>query len=171
MQKVIFLVGGYSVGKSTFIEQNFANGIWNEKDFVVVSIDNIISRSAKKRGLTHNQAYELSMSEYDVTGYDNIERCCDLIREILKGKKNIIIDNPNATSRTRKRYIDIIPRSYVLEAVYFEVNDEQRYLKRLQRRNNSEKSIDKGKALFLLEKIERPTMEEGFSEISIVSTI
>lgn len=171
MPKVIFFVGGYGIERSTLIEKNFETGIWNKNEYVVVAIDNILIKEARKKNISYEQVYINSLIDGDITGYDNVDKCCDLIKQILKSSKNIIINNPNSTAKIRKRYIDIIPRSYTLEAVLFEVKDDREYYDCLSKGNDPHKTISKERAMKFLKALEPPTKEEGFSNIIAASNI
>ncbi|MDR1694926.1 MAG: ATP-binding protein [Lactobacillaceae bacterium] len=170
MPKIVFLIGVYGAGKTHLVDEMFQKKIWNKDDYAVVSIDKILIEEAREQGITHNEAFANSIRN-DKTGWDNIFKCCELIKKYTAENKNIIVDNPNSTVEVRKRYFSVIPKHYDVEAIYLEIKDVNVYLERLEKRNNFDKSISRGRAVRALDRIEEPEYDEGFSKIETISSV
>lgn len=151
--ELIMLVGIPTSGKSTYVEKLKNIDYW--KDAVVLSTDNYIEKQAHRCGLTYNQIFD------DVIG--NATRELELEFNIAKDRgKNIIWDQTNLTSKTRKKKLSKVPSVYRRSAVYFEIPLEEA-LKRNETREG--KFIPKSILHRMWHQFEKPTLEEGFDYV------
>jgi len=100
-------------GKSTFIEK-----MASKINFVIASTDDIVDREAKKMGLSYSDAFNKLDFRAIQAEFNN-----NLAAAIAK-RKNIVIDQTNISSKSRRSKIDLIPAYYVRIALVFEVHEE-----------------------------------------------
>ena len=153
MPKLIMLSGIPTSGKSTYVKKLKETEEWGEA--VVLSTDNYIEREAQRLETTYNEIFEDTIQEAQRALQQ------DLINAIKAGL-DIIFDQTNLTSKTRKRKLKIIPKSYTRECAYF-VIDLEEALERNKTRDG--KFIPESILKQMYSQFETPTINEGFNDV------
>ena len=117
----IMMVGVPGSGKSTYIKNLKATN--PEKDYVVLSTDDIISAWGAERGLNYTQAFQ----KFEFKNAQSIFNAN--FRKAIKERRNIIVDRTNLTKKGRAKLLSNLPADYKTKAVVFEIDPEE-----LQRR-------------------------------------
>ena len=153
MPKLIMLSGIPTSGKSTYVKKLKETEEWEQA--VVLSTDNYIEREAQRLETTYNEIFEDTIQEAQRALQQ------DLINAIKAGL-DIIFDQTNLTSKTRKRKLKIIPKSYTRECAYF-VIDLEEALERNKTRDG--KFIPESILKQMYSQFETPTINEGFDNV------
>ena len=144
------LIGVPGVGKSTWLNnQEWAEGM------PVVSTDRFIDAHAAENGKTYNDVFN-----------DYIKIATRLMEnQVLicqANNKDFIWDQTNTTVKSRKKKLAMLS-GYTAIAVMFRAPDKEEHDRRLASRPG--KSIPDHVMQSMLDNLEEPTEEEGFSEI------
>lgn len=141
-QEMIIFIGSPGAGKSTF---------WNNylKDYVRVNNDTLKTK----------------------------EKCMKVARQALNEGKSCVIDNTNPDATTRARYTSIAEELKVpCRAFLFDIeknicmhNNEQRKVN--SHRNHFSKKVSNVIIHTFFKKLEKPSTEEGFSEVKTIKFI
>ena len=155
---MIILIGLPGSGKSTwttkFLEKN--------SDYVVISSDNIIDELCSKEGISYTEGYSkfigIASKKFKTDLFDAIDN-----------QKNIIIDRTNMSKKARKVYFRHVDgKNYDVEAVSFSINDNE-LKKRLKiRAEKTGKFIPEHVIDDMASNYDRPSKEEGFSNITFI---
>jgi len=154
MAKCYQLIGVPGAGKSTWIK----NQPW-AKDCVIVSTDNHVEKYAKSVGKTYNEVYK----EYMPIAVELMAR--DVVKAREAGK-DIIWDQTSTTVKSRRRKFNML-RNYEHIAVVFPTPDLQELKRRLNSRPG--KNIPSDVMVQMINGFQKPTKEEGFTDIWTVS--
>ena len=154
MNILYMLIGIPGSGKSTWIGGNI-----NTNDTVIVSSDDYIEQYAQQHNKTYNQVYK----EQIKNAVQNINKRLDYA---IKNNMNIVWDQTNTSSKTRREKLSKIPNSYKKIAVYFETPNNIELNRRLNNRPN--KTISSTVISHMKNSLQLPTVEEGFDEIIII---
>jgi predicted kinase len=157
--RAIMLIGLPGSGKSTWIRNLLSKE--DPSNWVIASTDDILEKWGKEKGLNYNQAFQ----------HFNFREVKDQmmkdIQNAIKKGKNIIFDQTNMNSKSRRDKLAMLPASYTKEAVVFSVPDTE-LKNRLQRREH-----ETGKAIpphvidSMARNYEAPTKSE-FDKITYV---
>lgn len=104
----IILVGIPATGKSTYIKK-ISNE--NNKEFIILSTDDIIQE--KYPDLEYNQAFERIQSKGIFNEIEN--EFFNRLKNAVKDRKNIIVDQTNLTKKSRRKKLNIIPTKYYVK--------------------------------------------------------
>jgi len=158
MPECVFLCGIPCSGKSTYVNELKKIPYW--ENAVVLSTDAYIEKQAQRCGLTYNQIFD------DVI--DDATRELELELNMAKDKgKNIIYDQTNLTTKTRKKKLSKLPSIYARGVIYFDVTLEEA----LRRNENREgKYIPKSVLKRMYHQLEVPTLEEGWDYVEKVKS-
>lgn len=121
---VVFLVGLPGTGKSTFTKKFLADN--PEKDYVVLSTDDLIEVWAEEEGLTYAEAWAQYAKRADKQFKINFRQTKNL-------NQNMIIDRTNLTMKGRNRLLCQLPKEYYKIAITFNVGETE-LKQRLDRR-------------------------------------
>jgi len=141
-QELVIFVGAPGSGKSTLWDNHFS-------DYVRVNNDTLKTK----------------------------EKCIKVARQALSDGKSCVIDNTNPDKDTRARYIPIAEEFKVpCRAFYFDVektvcmhNNEQR--KKNPHRNHFSKKVGNVIIHTFFKRCQKPTTDEGFSEVHTVKFV
>jgi tRNA uridine 5-carbamoylmethylation protein Kti12 len=151
--ELIMLAGIPTSGKSSFIKRLLEDHQW--KDVVVLSTDNYIERIAKELNTTYNEIFSDVISEST--------RQLDISLNMAKEKgKDLIWDQTNLTTKTRKKKLSRIPSSYKRTCIYFKISLEEALIRNKHRKG---KFIPENTLNKMYEQFEIPTIAEGFDFI------
>lgn len=153
------MVGFPGTGKSTLIKE-----LKKEMPHLVsVSSDEYIEKLAKEQGKNYNEVYQEAIEP--ALKWLNQE-----IQNLIKKKKDFIWDQTNLVSSSRLKKINNLKNNgYDISAIIVELSKEE-HNRRLQKRVSeggkfiSEKIIQNMMYLY-----ERPTYNEGFNSIILIS--
>lgn len=149
----IMLVGLPGTGKSTY-----AKAKMEDKEYVVLSTDDIIETIGNKYGLSYNQMFD------DIT-YSFAEK---IMRKIainaLNNGKNVIWDQTNLTIKSRAKKLALVPDSYTKICAVFKIPANlQEVLK--HREEKEGKFIPPNVIEDMKNKLEWPSYDEAFDKI------
>lgn len=131
--------------------------------------------SGKTTWRKHIMEIDPNISYVSQDEFKNREKCIDKANELLTAKKDVIIDRCNIDKGQRSYWLDLAKKYEVkVECVYFDINPEI-CLDRINRRVNhetitSDMSLDKKRSIInkFVKSKEEPTLEEGFSIITVI---
>ncbi len=147
------LCGIPTSGKSTYVEKLLRLKYW--KNCVVLSTDYYIDFYAKQLGKTYNEVFD----DYIKGATQSMNKC---LKYAIENGKDIIWDQTNLTSGTRKKKLLRVPPEYKRGVVYFELSLEEA-LERNEHRKG--KFIPKDILKRMYHQFEIPTMSEGFEYV------
>lgn len=154
MSKLYVLVGVPGAGKSTWVN----NQEW-AKDCAYVSTDFHVDAYAASVGKTYSQVFKEFMPEA-------VDMMCNDIIAARNLGKDIIWDQTSTTAKSRKKKFNMLPDYYAI-AVMFKTPERSELDVRLSGRPG--KHIPKNVVDSMIEGLQIPTEEEGFSEIWFAS--
>jgi predicted kinase len=150
MPKLYMLVGVPGSGKSTWIN----NQVWAQ-DCVVVSSDRFIDEEAARQGKTYNEVFK-DYVKIATRLMENQALICQA------NNRDIIWDQTNTSVKSRKSKLDMLP-GYEKIAVVFRTPEAEEHARRLA--NRPGKAIPDSVMSFMIDNLQEPTEEEGFTEI------
>jgi len=150
MPKVYMLIGVPGVGKSTWIKsQDWTAGM------PVISSDRFIDEHAEKEGKTYNEVFD-DYVKIATKLMENQARVCHA------NSVDCIWDQTNTSAKSRKNKLAMLP-GYTAIAVMFRAPEQAEHDRRLQSRPGKVISAHIMKSM--MDNLQEPTEEEGFSEI------
>lgn len=158
---LIMMIGIPGSGKSTYIKKILSQN--PEKDYVVLSTDDLIELWGQERGLNYTQAFAK-------LNFKQIQKQFDKkFEDALKDKKNIIIDQTNLTAKSRAKKLSLIPDDYITTGIVFKVDPEEVQKRLVKREQETGKSIPSHVVQNMVKSFEMPNYSE-FDEIKIINT-
>lgn len=155
MPKLYMLIGASGSGKSTWIQnQNF-----NMNDTVIISSDNIIEARAAAKGMTYSDVFQDEIKSATAEMHSNLKNA-------ISQQKNIVWDQTNLTAKIRKGKLAKIPTTYEKIAVFFTIPEPAELQRRLMSRVG--KNIPQSVVENMKNALERPAVEEGFTQIIVI---
>ncbi len=149
----VMLCGIPTSGKSTYVDKLLRLDYWQHS--VVLSTDYYIEFYAKQQGKTYNEVFD----EYIKEATKQMDA---LLNHAIEHGKDIIWDQTNLTTGTRKKKLRRLPAEYHRGVVYFELSLEEA----LERNNHRKgKFIPKDILKRMYHQFEIPTMSEGFEYV------
>jgi predicted kinase len=112
------LIGVPGSGKSTWIKDNIT------EDFTILSTDDYIERKAKEEGKSYNEAFNSNISE----AFRVLRREMD---KAISEKRNIVWDQTNTDSKSRRAKLNLIPSFYRKVAVVISLPERKELERRL----------------------------------------
>lgn len=146
-------MGPPAAGKSTWIYKNMLM----HNNFVASS-DQIIEEIANDYDLSYNECFKNLIGFADQVFWHNLKLAN------FDGE-NVIIDRTNMSVKSRKRYFELF-KDYEFHAVVFPAPEKKEWDRRLNSRPG--KNIPEEVIAGMLKSFEMPTIEEGFSSITII---
>lgn len=158
MPEFIMLVGLPGSGKSTYIEKLLEK--YPERDYVIISSDDIIEEVALKEGKTYSEVFEKTV------GYATAEMKRRAKAAAADGR-NIIWDQTNMTVKSRTSKMKDFA-GYNFSAVVFSLTDEE-LNRRLKKRESETGKVIPG---FIIKNMANsyvaPSKSEGFENIQYI---
>jgi len=154
----VMLTGVPGSGKSFFIK-NSINSFFPTCTFTVISTDNIIEERAAAQGKTYSDVFQAEIKS--ATAEMHVR-----LASAIKAGENIIWDQTNLTKKIRKSKITSIPDEYQKISVFFPTPAIDELNFRLASRPG--KTIPTNIVFGMINQLEQPTIEEGFSEIIVI---
>lgn len=157
--ELIMLVGIPGVGKSTWIRAHMAK--YPEKDYVVVSSDDIIEELGAAAGLaTYSEAFDRFIGQ--ATGMMK-ERA----RQAFADRRNVIWDQTNLTPKLRRGKLRQA-HGYRKVAVVWSLMDSEWKHRFNQRKAAVGKDIPAEVLSNMQQQFVMPTKDEGFEKITVI---
>lgn len=156
MPTAYILVGVPGAGKSTWIRNQHFD--WNNT--VIASTDNYIEQVAKSLGKTYSEVFKDNMP-------DAVSNMATTVVNAIAENKDIVWDQTSTTIGTRAKKLRMIPPRYKTVAVVFPTPNQKELTKRLNSRPG--KTIPPNVVQDMIDKLEYPTVNEGFDEVIVVS--
>ena len=147
------MVGVPGSGKTTWIEKNMH--IFRH-DYALIGTDHTIEAWAKMQGKTYDECFQMMIK-------DATKLMDETLRDACRWQKDIIWDQTNTSVSNRKNKIKLIPDSYYKIAVFFPTPKNDVLAERLNSRPG--KTIPGHVMNNMMNKIEMPTLHEGFDSI------
>ena len=169
---IMILVGLPGSGKSTFVntllegdldcsKDPYYAAAGHVKDYVVLSSDNLIEAYAKSIGKTYNEVFKEAIKDCEA-------KLKLMFQDAVKEKRNIIIDQTNMTVSKRTYILSKVPEGYHKIVVHFTAGLDI-VKERLQKRERETgKHIPWHVMEHMYNRMEKPTLEEGFDEILMI---
>lgn len=164
--ELVFMVGIPCSGKSTYAKEHFPN-------HVLISNDHVTQQHAEDMGITYLEAFNRLDYERDV-----LPVLMDTLKDAVRNKEDIVIDDTNTKVRSRARYLELFKddfrsnmyhsiikldgRKYYKRAIVLHI-DYNTYKARSEQR--TEKTIPESAIVRMLLEYEKPTFSEGFDNI------
>lgn len=131
--QAIMLIGMPGSGKSTYIGELKAQN--PDRDYVVLSTDDVLERLGNEKGWDYNQAFK-NIPFKKVQAIFNTN-----FRQAVKDKKDIIIDQTNLTVKSRAKKLNQLPKEYKKIGVIFSVEADE------MKRRLDERAVETGKSI------------------------
>lgn len=151
MRKCYMLIGIPYSGKTTFAEKYFKN-----KSFMTISTDEYIAIKANLLGRDFSDIFKDTIDEATEFMYKQLHYA-------LSNNLDIVWDQTNLTSETRKQKLSLLPDTYTKIGCVFETPDYEEFFNR--RTLRKEKVIPLEVIENMKKTFEVPSLEEGFDEI------
>lgn len=147
------LIGVPGSGKSTWVNNaRFQPGF----DTTIISTDNYIEWEAHHKNTTYDELFKQYIKEAEKHMYEDLIWAID-------HNTNIVWDQTNITSKTRKKKLSMIPSHYKKIGIFFPTPSDEELSKRLVSRPG--KTIPEYVIDAMIKSIEQPTLSEGFDEV------
>lgn len=155
MQKYLYLmVGMPACGKSTWVEQNFFDGL-------IISSDAIIEFYAKSEGKTYDQVFSKYIDKASKQFFETLQAGFE------KGLPKILVDRTNLSFKSRKKILDMVPKDYKKIAIVVTCSEATQDARLAARPG---KSIPRGIIKSMRETFRWPVCSEGFDDITFINS-
>lgn len=163
----IMLIGLAGSGKSTWrntFVKNFPN-------FQTFSTDDKIDAWGNDNNMNYSQAWKaISESTDPEISMKHFEEEMFLgIKEALEQRKNVIIDRTNMSVKTRKKFLDMVPKIYNRTAIVFNIPTDELQKRLKKREEETGKSIPSFVLASMSKAYQEPTSEE-FDKIIFIES-
>ena len=153
----IFLIGAPGSGKSTYSVPFLRMG------YTLISSDYFIEQIAKREGKTYTDVFKDATKDANA----HIDAAADIA---IASQEFIVWDQTNMSAKTRKPKVDkLFKAGYNVIAVAFEIARDELDRRLTHREHETGKHIPGFVIASMLSNYERPTTDEGFVEVSIVT--
>lgn len=154
--ELIMMVGAPATGKTTMIDQLLQNN--PEKDYVVLSTDDIFMVLGAEKGLTYNQAFKsIPFKKVNSKFFNDL-------RQAINARRNIIIDQTNMSKKARAKKLNLFSNDYKKIAYVFQVNRDELDRRLADRSEKEGKSIPSQVVDQMLGNFQMPGRDE-FDEV------
>lgn len=161
MPNFYMLVGAPGSGKSTWT-RNFLSKTSDE--YVIISSDDIIVEWGKL--IDPNISYSDAFRKVD---YKAVQAELNLrLNAAIADGKNIIWDQTNLTSKSRRGRVARIPKIYHKTCVVFKIENDELFRRLEKRAKEENKFIPKKVVEDMIKTFEEPAKTEGFDKIIYV---
>ena len=131
--QAIMLIGLPGSGKSTYIQKLKSQN--PQRNYVVLSTDDIIELWGQEQGLNYSQAFaKFPFKQVERQFYRNFDQA-------IKDRKDVILDQTNLTVKSRARKLDKIPSDYEKVGVVFDVDLDEIHQRLVRRVHETGKDI------------------------------
>lgn len=161
MPEFIMLIGLPGSGKSTYTDALIAGN--PDKDYVILSTDNMIEEKAKAAGKTYSEIFP-SVNVNFLTKEMKAQ-----FRKALAEGRNIVLDRTNMSAKKRKEFLDALPENYEKIAVVFSIPDTLLKKRLAHREKTTGKSIPPMVITTMARSYVAPTKDEFDKIITINS--
>ena len=152
----IVMVGLPGSGKSTWI--NEFRRVNADRDFAVISSDNILENIALERGLTYSDVYD----EFIDRAVNEMKAS---FRYVIGKGESFIWDQTNMTVKKRRSILSQVPKDYYRVAVAFDINRDELDYRLKVRAEATGKWIPNHVIDTMCLSYQKPSLEEGFDKI------
>ena len=156
--ELIMLVGVPGVGKSTYIRKLMAQN--PEKDYVVISSDDIIEELGAPDGLSYAEAF----NKYSGQAMGMMKQRA---KQAFADRRNIIWDQTNLTPKTRKGKLQQA-KGYRLFAVVWTLTEAEWSKRFNKRKAEVGKNIPAHVLKSMSQQFTMPSKAEGFEQIIVI---
>lgn len=157
--ELIMLVGIPGSGKSTWIRNHMAAN--PEKDYVVISSDDIIEELGTAAGMT---TYQEMFAKFSGQAMGMMKQRA---KEAFENRRNIIWDQTNLTPKTRKGKL-VQAKDYRKFAVVWTLTDAEWGRRFNKRKAEIGKDIPANVIKSMSQQFTMPTKAEGFEKITVI---
>jgi len=156
---ITLLVGVPASGKSTWLDENL-------KSEVVVSRDNTLMDYASTNNISgdYSEVWK-QLTDDDQKQIDKILQ--ETFQKAVKERKDIIIDMTNVSRKSRRKWINTVPKDYNKKAVVFATEYDEIYARNEKRFQETGKNIPDFVISNMMKGFMIPTFDE-FNEIDWV---
>ena len=161
MEKIadfIMLIGLPGSGKSTYIRKYLADN--PDKDYAVISSDDIIEEKCLTEGLTYSEGFEKFI------GFAAAEMK-RRAKAAVAAKRNIVWDQTNMTAKARRSKMDMA-KGYEFHAVVFSLMDDELFRRLKHRADTTGKTIPAFVIKNMAKSYQAPEKAEGFKSIKVI---
>jgi len=155
MSRIFVMCGLPASGKSTYV--NRLLDVY--PDAVVCSTDNYIELAAKAQNKTYDELFFELISEATTVMWNDFDNA-------IAEDKVIIFDQTNLSRNKRGLILNRTPKHYEKNAIWVEMPDQKEWARRLESRPG--KNIPGHILVSMVQNAEKPNIQEGFDEITIV---
>ena len=154
MKYFYMMVGMPACGKSTWVKNNYHDGIF-------LSSDAFIEMEAFNRGKTYDEIFT------DTIDAATKQFFHDLKVGLEVGMPKVLVDRTNLGVKSRKKILDLVPKDYKKIAIVVQCSEATQDARLLSRPGKSIpfKIIQNMRKDFHL-----PTLDEGFDDIVMINT-
>jgi predicted kinase len=150
---LLMLIGVPASGKSTWIKENC-----DPLGYNLLSTDNYIDSIASEESITYNEAFQKHIKQATT----NMNK---LAQFAFDNDRNVVWDQTNLTTKSRKSKLAMVPKHYQKIAMYFVTPNGEEHKRRLDSRTG--KTIPYHILKNMIDTIEPPSYDEGFDKIII----
>lgn len=155
---IYILVGPPAAGKSTWVEKEF------QGECFVVSSDKIIEEIAAEKNQTYDEVFYYAKAA-EAMMWQEFDKAVETKHD------PIVVDRTNMSVKSRRRFFERLRNfhkghGYMLHAVVFPKPEDEEHQRRLNSRPG--KTIPPAVVESMLASFQMPTIEEGFSTITII---
>ena len=154
----ILMVGPPGAGKSTWINDFLKE---NDKEWVIISSDNIIMEMAEPEGLSYSDAFNKFAKKAMVEMNHRLKNA-------IKNGDNIIHDQTNMTVKSRAKKISQAT-GYIKKAIVFELAEDELRRRLDKRKKEDGKTIPEYVVENMLNSYIRPSKAEGFTHVHMIT--
>ena len=156
---ITLLIGVPASGKSTYLEKNL-------KSEIVISRDNTLMKYANNHQIRGNysEVWE-KLSDDDQKTIDKI--LMNEFKKAVKERKDIIVDMTNMSRKSRRKWINTVPKCYKKKAIIFATEYDEIYARNEKRFQETGKNIPD----FVISNMMKGFMIPDYSEADIIEWV
>ena len=160
---VIMLVGIPGSGKSTWIK-DFLSACADKDSWTVLGTDLIIDEHAEERGISYQEANK-TLNRKKVESKFKAQ-----LRDAFKKNMNVLWDQTNVGRNARAKKLAMIPATYNVEAVVFELDRDEVNRRLAKRQTETGKFVPNFVVDQMMADYSRPSKTEGFSKVQVINS-